>query len=217
MKIKNNSTLLFIGDSITSAARNFDLNGEGSDEAYGDGYVRIVKSCIDAFYTEQNIRMINMGIGGNTIRDLHDRWQKDVLEKSPTWLSIKIGINDVWRQFDRPLQPELHVLPEEYESTYRKLLEQTRASLEGLVIVSPFVISSQEDSMRKRMDEYAEIAKKMANEFDAIYVDTQVPFDKYLKHRHANDLCWDRIHPRQAGHMLIANAWLNELGFKWPI
>jgi lysophospholipase L1-like esterase len=29
---------------------------------------------------------------------LNARWQRDVLDLSPDWLSIMIGINDVWRQ-----------------------------------------------------------------------------------------------------------------------
>lgn len=60
-----------------------------------------------------------MGIGGNTILDLAVRWERDVLDRRPDWLSVIIGINDVWRQFDRPLQTELHVEADEYETTYR--------------------------------------------------------------------------------------------------
>ena len=36
----------------------------------------------------------------------------DVLDLKPDWLSIMIGINDVWRQFDNPTEPELHVYPD---------------------------------------------------------------------------------------------------------
>lgn len=44
MKIPANKRLLFIGDSITSGARDFAMAGEGtSNSAYGDGHVRIVK------------------------------------------------------------------------------------------------------------------------------------------------------------------------------
>ncbi len=218
MKIGRKSTLLFIGDSITSSARDFSQNGEGNDAAFGDGYVRIIKSMLDAFYTERDIRVINMGVGGHTIRDLAARWQSDVIDRQPDWLSIMIGINDVWRQFDAPLRPEKHVPPDEFKATYRQLLDSVRESLpglHGLVIASPYVISPPDDPMRRRMDEYAGIAREIAEAYDAIYVDTQAPFDTYLKHRHPNDLCWDRIHPRNAGHMLIAHAWLSQLGFSW--
>ncbi|MFN8378973.1 MAG: GDSL-type esterase/lipase family protein [Anaerolineae bacterium] len=47
--------------------------------------------------------VINMGVGGNTVRDLAARWESDVTALNPDWLSICIGINDVWRQFDARL------------------------------------------------------------------------------------------------------------------
>lgn len=77
-----------------------------------------------------------MGIGGNTILDLAVRWERDVLDRRPDWLSVIIGINDVWRQFDRPLQTELHVEADEYETTYRRLLGTVQKRLNGLVICS---------------------------------------------------------------------------------
>jgi lysophospholipase L1-like esterase len=216
MKIEKGQRLLFTGDSITSAARNFDMNGEGSDDAFGSGYVRMVKSIIESGYPERNIRFINTGYGGNTIRDLAGRWQADVVDREPDWLSVKIGINDVWRQFDAPLRSELHVVPEEYQATYRRLLAPLRAKLKGLVLCSPYVIDDDpKDAMRARMDEYRAMCQELAREFDAIYVDTQAPFDAYLKYHHPNALCWDRIHPSATGHMLIARAWLDAVGFDW--
>lgn len=216
MKIEPNEKLVFIGDSITSAARNFDLGGEGNDDAYGSGYVRMVKSILDAFCPERRIRVINKGIGGHTVLDLAERWQRDVLDLKPDWLSVMIGINDVWRQFDRPLMTESHVQLDVYTDTYRRLLEQTRPGLKGLVIASPYVLDTNiDDAMRRRMDEYRAVSQQMAEEFDGIYVDTQVAFDAYLQHYHSNQLCGDRIHPSSSGHMVIARAWLNALGFEW--
>ena len=57
---------------------------------------------LGAVYPERMIRVINMGVSGNTTRDLKARWQRDVLDLKPDWLSIMIGANDVWRQYDSP-------------------------------------------------------------------------------------------------------------------
>lgn len=47
------SKVLFIGDSITSGARDFNQPGEGlEDTAYGSGYVRLIKSFTDAVYPD---------------------------------------------------------------------------------------------------------------------------------------------------------------------
>jgi lysophospholipase L1-like esterase len=217
LRIEPTSKLLFIGDSITSAGRNLNLPGEGrTDDAYGSGYVLLVKSLIEAMHPQHRIRVVNQGIGGNTVRDLAVRWQADAIDQQPDWLSVMIGINDVWRQFDSPLRTEIHVGLEEYTTILRSLLAAVRPSLKGLVVCSPYVIDANPaDPMRADMDRYGAAARELAREFNAIFVDTQAPFDAYLRHHHPNQLCWDRIHPSATGHALIAKAWLDAVGFEW--
>jgi lysophospholipase L1-like esterase len=216
MKIEPGSKLLFIGDSITNGGRNLNLPGEGrTDDAYGSGYVLFVKSLLESTCPDSRIRVVNSGISGHTVRDLAARWQADVLDFRPDWLSVMIGINDVWRQFDTPLRAEIHVSLEEYTSTLRSLLAAVRPSLKGLVVCSPYVIDANPaDPMRAAMDRYGAAARSLAKEFDATFVDTQAAFDAYLRHHHPNQLCWDRIHPSATGHMLIAKAWLDAIGFE---
>ena len=90
-----------------------------------------------------------MGIGGNTVRDLQARWQTDVLDLNPDWLTVMIGINDVWRRFDQPAIPESHVSLEEYEQTLEELVRSALPGLEGLVIMTPFYLEpNDQDRMR---------------------------------------------------------------------
>jgi lysophospholipase L1-like esterase len=105
MLIQPNSKLVMIGDSITDCGRARPV-GEGLFEALGKGYVSLVDASLQAKEARQRIRVVNMGTSGNTVRDLKARWQSDVFDLNPDWLSIMIGINDVWRQFDSPLQAE---------------------------------------------------------------------------------------------------------------
>src|SRR5947209_545163 len=119
-----------IGDSITDCDRARPV-GEGLFGAQGRGYVANVDALLGAVYPERRIRVVNMGISGNTTRDLKARWQTDVLDLSPDWLSIMIGDNDVWRQFDSPWQTEQHVYLEEYEASLNHLVEQTAGRVKG--------------------------------------------------------------------------------------
>jgi lysophospholipase L1-like esterase len=216
MRIQAHSKLLFIGDSITDANRNQPGPSEGLFDPMGRGYVTMVDSLLGACYPELHIRTVNVGISGNTVKDLSSRWQTDVLDLKPDWLSIMIGTNDVWRQFDSPKRKEIHVHPEVFESTYASLLERTRKSVKGLVLMTPFYIeSNKSDAMRVRMDEYGAIVKKLASKFDSIFVDTQAAFDKVLPHNYAAELAWDRVHPTQTGHMILAKAFLDGVGFAW--
>jgi lysophospholipase L1-like esterase len=204
-----------IGDSVTDCGRIRPI-GEGEVDALGNGYVGMVDALIQATLPWQRIRVVNMGLSGNTVRDLNLRWQSDVLDLSPDWLSLMIGINDVWRQFDSPFQPEWGVPLDEYESTLGKLIEQTRPRLKGLVLMTPYFIElNLNDAMRVRMDQYSEVVRGLAKNYQAILVDTQMAFDVALRHMHPMALAWDRIHPNLAGHMMIARSFLNAIGYRW--
>lgn len=215
MIIENNSKLVMIGDSISDCGRARPV-GEGLFDAEGSGYIRNVRALLNSTYPEKNIRVVNMGSSGNTVRDLAERWQSDVLDLKPDWLSIMIGTNDVWRQFDLPHQTEIHVYPEEYESTLERLVRDTLPSLKGMVLMTPFFMEpNKNDAMRSRMDQYGEIVKKLAIKYGTVFVDTQKAFDELLKHYHSGAIGWDRVHPNAIGHMTIARAFLNALDFKW--
>lgn len=215
LKIANGSKWVLIGDSITDCGRTQPV-GEGLFGALGTGYVSMVDALIGATYPDAHLRLVNMGTSGNTVRDLKARWQKDVLDQNPDWLSIMIGINDVWRQFDSPRQQEWHVGLEEYEATYEELIDSVKGKVKGLILATPFYIESrQEDAMRKRMDEYGAIVKRLAAKHNAILVDTQAAFDRVLAHTYAAHLAWDRVHPTQTGVAVIARAFLDSIGFEW--
>ncbi len=142
------------------------------------------------------IRVVNMGTSGNTVRDLKARWQTDVLSQKPDWLSVMIGANDVWRQFDSPRQTEQHVLPDEYEQTLDELVALTRPAVPHIVLLTPFYIEpNPADAMRARMDEYGAVVKKVAGKHGTLLVDTQAAFDEVLTAYYPATLAWDRSTP----------------------
>ena len=213
---KSQQKLLFIGDSITDCGRGRPL-GQRRGTGLGTGYVSFVDSILGASHPELSVRVLNTGISGNRIIDLESRWQEDVLDLEPHWLSVMIGINDVWRQFDS--EPgAVQVGPEQYETIYRKLLAKTRPQLEGLVLMTPYFLESNvKDPMRAKMDIYGAITQKLAEEFDAVYVDTQAAFDQYLAHQPTQSLCSDRVHPNGVGHMILARSFLQAVGLNSAI
>lgn len=207
MNILDGQTILFTGDSITDCGRDRPI---GMGNGLGNGYVSLVNGFWSATNPECNIKVLNTGISGNRVTDLDGRWQEDVLDIAPDWLSIMIGINDVWRQFDNPDMDQVQI--NLYEKVYRKLLEQTRGSLKGLVLMTPYLIEPDlSDPMRAQMNRYSALVEKFATEFDAVFVNTQAAFDKYLKHRSSQTLCGDRVHPNLTGHMIIARSFLAEI------
>jgi lysophospholipase L1-like esterase len=208
MKIPARSHLLFIGDSVTDCGRARPI-GDGNDGELGNGYVALIDALLKANRPQHPIRISNMGIGGNTVRDLEARWASDVQALSPDWLSVMIGINDVWRQFDGKAKPEEMISPAQFESSYDRLLLTTRSRIKGLVLMTPYYIEPvKTDAMRRRMDEYGSIVKQLAQRHAAICIDTQAAFDRALASLNATALSADRVHPNQAGHTIIALAFL---------
>jgi lysophospholipase L1-like esterase len=213
MIFEKNDKLIMIGDSITDCGRNKPA-GEGLFDPYGNGYVNMVKAFLDASYPDQPIRIINKGLSGNTVRSLKSRWQEDVLDLNPDWLSICIGINDVWRQFDSPKMSEDHVLIEEYRSVLTELIQKTLPNLKGLILMTPYFIeSNRDDLMRVQIERYANVVKELAHEHKAILVDTQIGFDQMMESMHPMAIAWDRIHPNTSGHAQLARSFLKAINF----
>ena len=215
MLLEKNDKLLFIGDSISDYDRARPV-GEGLFKAWGTSYVADVGSLLCCMYPELNLRIVNMGISGNQIRDLDRRWQTDVLDLKPDFVSVLIGINDVWRQFDSPQMPEQHVPTDEYEATYHKLIEETLPKVKGMILMTPYMMEpNRKDPMRARMDEYGAMVKEIAAENHIPCIDLQAAFDEYFQEYHPASVNWDRIHPNTVGHCIIARALLNGIGFQW--
>ncbi|MCX6039278.1 MAG: SGNH/GDSL hydrolase family protein [Chloroflexi bacterium] len=215
MKIQPNTKLLMLGDSITDCGRVRPI-AEASGDALGTGYVSLINACLTATSPQARIRIVNMGVSGNTVRDLAARWSSDVVGLNPDWLSILIGINDVWRQFDTRLQIEDHISLDEYARTLETLIRTTRPQLKGLVLMTPYFIEpNRADPMRAKMDEYAAVVRKLAERYQAILVDTQAAFDSVSAELHPMALAGDRVHPNLTGHMILARAFLKAVDYTW--
>jgi len=200
--------LLIIGDSVTDCGRARPV-GAGAPPALGHGYVQRLEEKLRARDAARTGRITNMGVGGDTIRDLGARWETDVLALRPDWLAVMIGINDVWRHFD-PVRQADAVPPDEFERTYGALIVRTRPSLPGgLILMTPFYIEPDlRKPMRARMDTYGAIVAGLARRHQTILVDTQAAFDRALKQQSAAALAPDKVHPTQAGHQVLADAFL---------
>ncbi len=213
MIFQNNDRIIFAGDSVTDMGSNQPL-GEGLSDKVGRGYVRVVENMLAVWYPELNFRITNAGTSGNTSRDLLARFERDVTSQNPDWVSICIGINDVWRQFDVPAILDAAVLPDEYERNVESMILAVKKKVKGIFILSPYYIEPlSEDPMRRRMDEYGEICRRLAEKHGCEFVDFQRMFSDYCKYQHSSRLAWDRVHPNQMGATLMAREFLRHTGF----
>ena len=198
--------VVFIGDSITDAGRR------DAAPPLGGGYVGVVRGFLAARYPHHRLTIVNRGVGGDTVRHLAVRWAEDAIGPRPDWLSVGIGINDVWRDFGEN-RHEAVPLPE-YRETLRSLLSRAQDETGcRLIVMEPYVIEpDRTDPMRARMDEYGLAAREVAAALDAVNVRTQAAFDTVLATTSPADWAADRVHPNVAGHAVIADAFLSAVG-----
>lgn len=215
MIFENMDRIVFAGDSVTDMGRQHPL-GEGLFDNVGRSYVRILENMFAAFYPEVKLRITNAGIAGNTSRDLLARFDEDVVSLKPDWVSVCIGVNDVWRQFDSPAIADAAVMPDEYEKNIEQMIEKVKGKVKGIFILSPYYMEpNREDMMRKRMDEYVDVCKKLAKKHGCIFIDFQKMYENYCKVRHSSYIAWDRVHPNQVGATLMAREFLKHCDFDY--
>lgn len=207
MILEENTTVLFTGDSITDCGRNRETGGVD----LGEGYAAWTAALLQARYPRHGNHFLNTGIGGNRVTDLEARWEEDVVGHHPDYVSVMIGINDVWRQFDRPWMEQVD--PGQFAEILGGLVRATLPQVKGMILMTPYFIElNREDPMRRMMDEYGYIVEKLARSHGAVFVDTQAAFDTWLKHNPSQRICADRVHPNLIGHAILSHALLQALG-----
>ncbi len=208
--IKENSTILFQGDSITDAGRTYDIQIEGcvTPCELGTGYPSKVKQFLDTFFKEKNITVLNRGISGNRTIDLKNRWDEDCIDLKPDYLSILIGVNDTWRRYDRNDITSV----EEYEANFRCILKRAKDELNcEIVILEPFIIptDSSKDCWYEDLVWKIQVARKLAREFNATFIPLDGAFASKCVEMEPSYWSLDGVHPTDAGHSFIARLWLD--------
>ena len=210
--LKTSDVILFQGDSITDAGRDKVNEQANSPGSFGSGYAYLAAAnLLNTFAAAQPV-IYNRGISGNKVFELAERWQKDCLDLKPKVLSILVGVNDFWHTLDYNYDGTV----QKYEADYRKLLSNTKKMFPEiqLVICEPFAVLGCKAVTEKwypAFDEYRVSAKKMAEEFDAIFIPYQAIFDEAQKYAPGKYWTGDGVHPSMAGCSLMAEAWLKAL------
>jgi lysophospholipase L1-like esterase len=196
-------TFLFQGDSITDAERKReDVNN------FGFGYPNIVASK----YLSENIgeyQFINKGISGNRVVDLYARIKCDIINLKPDYMSILIGINDVWHE----LSSQNGVDNEKFKKILSMLIEEVKEALPEIKIImlEPFVLKGpateeQWNEFRSETELRAKSVKAVAEKYNLKFVPLQEKFDELSKNIETTYWLADGVHPTAAGHGIIAKA-----------
>lgn len=202
IKLKPGDTILFTGDSITDCGRR-----DAATAPLGTGYVRMIA---DELAVTGDPTIINTGIGGNRAADLESRWQFDVLDHRPDVLTIMIGINDTWRRYDSNYPTSA----ETFEQHYRDILIRSRAKLPGqIVLFEPFLVevTDAQRAWREDLGPKIDVVRALADEFDTELIPTDALMTTAAEDLGASAVAGDGVHPTDAGHRVLADAWLERV------
>lgn len=204
-------TILFQGDSITDVGRNRERN-----DMLGWGYPRLVEAQL-GFDCPGAYNFQNRGIGGNRILDLYARIVKDILNIAPDYLSILIGVNDIWHGLDDENGTGLA----RFEKVYDMLLTELQEALPDtkIMIMEPFILrGAATDNREDQPDRWeifssgvyqvAAIVKSLAEKHAVKFIPLQEKFNEAEKLAPAAYWLFDGVHPSAKGHELIKRQWL---------
>ncbi|MFD6698275.1 MULTISPECIES: SGNH/GDSL hydrolase family protein [unclassified Microbacterium] len=189
---------MFFGDSITEAGRR-----RPGGNALGEGYVRMIAE------RTSPAGIVNLGIGGDRVRDLRSRWN-DVVAAQPDTLTVLIGINDVWRHFDR----DDYTPPDAFAADLRTILDGAHTRGTRAILMEPFLLPVEPGQWGwlSELEEKIGIVNMLGTEYSTPVVPLSRLFIEAAAELDPADLAPDGIHPSPRGHRLIADAWLAVAG-----
>lgn len=205
---KDGQTVLFQGDSITDCGRNYE-----DPTSLGGGYPSKIAAIYNELFPGVNVNFVNKGVSGARIPDLIVRYIEDIMDIAPDFISIFIGINDVWRRYDSGDPSTVDAFRDHYEY----LLKMIRSHMPEtkIMLIEPYVLNSLPDraAWREDLDPKIQVVREMA----ALYADYYLPLDGIMAAncvgRHtAQELSEDGVHPSDTGHAVIAEAYFRTLG-----
>ena len=199
--------IVFQGDSITDVGRN---TNNGSLISMGQGYPLMITGDLSAKYPGE-YEFVNRGISGNRVVDIYARIKKDCWNLEPDVLSLLIGVNDVWHEFN----PDANgVDAARFEKMYRILAQDTLERFPNCKIIAmePFVlhgpaVDENWEGFYSEVLLRAKAVRKVAEELGLIFVPLQEKLEEACKLQPSTYWLGDGVHPTPAGHRLIANAW----------
>ncbi len=204
--------ILFQGDSITDCERNRTYSS-----LPGMGYPTLVKARLGFEYPGE-YQFLNKGVSGNRIVDVYARIKNDIINLKPDYLSILIGVNDVWHELDG-----VHngVAAPKFELIYDLLITEIREALPDvkIMLLAPFVLegnaTQNTDSEPDRWETFrtetalrAAATKRIAEKHGLPFVELQSKFEALCEKAPADYWLTDGVHPHTMGHELIAREWI---------
>lgn len=187
--------IVFFGDSIT----NFG--------ARPGGYIRRIERLQKEADLEYKYELSGAGVDGNTVFDLYERVDKDVLSEGADVVVIVIGINDIWHKVRGA-----GISREDFEACYEALIKKFISADIKIVLCTPTVIGEKRDYQNEQDEDleiYSTIIRALAAKYSVPLVDLRKAFLTYnlahnVEDREEGVLTFDKVHLNDHGNQVVA-------------
>jgi lysophospholipase L1-like esterase len=207
--LRDGDRVVFYGDSITQDG----------------GYARLVEEYAVTRFPTWDLRFYNAGVGGDTVKggwagDIETRLERDVVALRPTVVTIMLGMNDGGY---KPYDPQTFSA---YAEGYRAIVSRLRDKVPGarltLIRPSPFDDVTRPPGFAPGYDDvlrrYGCYVTALGAREKTEVVDFREPLNAGLAAVEAENpalarqLLPDRVHPSEAGHLVLGAALLRAWG-----
>ena len=199
------SVVLFQGDSITDCERQQSGVGE-----LGYGYPGFVAGRL-GLEAPGAYTFYNRGLSGNRIVDVYARIKQDIINLQPDYMSLLIGVNDVWHE----LAHKNGVDTDKFRKLYCMLLDEVLEALPNIkiILIEPFVLRGPETEaqyalFRSEVQMRAQVVRGLAEQYNLPLICLQEDLDTMEATAPQNYWLRDGVHPTAYFHQFIADKWL---------
>ena len=192
---RKRTKIVFFGDSITNYG------------ARPGGYITRILRILKEAEIEYNYELAGAGVDGNTVFDLYERTDSDILSKGADIVVILIGINDVWHKLSGKGTDKMT-----FERIYEAIIKKLQPAAIKIVLCTPTVIGERLHYMNEQdadLEIYCEIVRNLASKYELPFADLRKAFLNYNFINNINDneygiLTYDRVHLNENGNQLVA-------------
>jgi lysophospholipase L1-like esterase len=211
--VKSGEKIAFLGDSITAA-------GWSSPS----GYVKLVIEGLKANGVEAEA--VPAGISGHKSDQMLARLEKDVLSKSPQWMTLSCGVNDAWHGARGVPLDDAMAANGTFDAnvaqrgTYKKNITEiidkaTAAGVKPVILTATVIKEELDGELNKKVAPYNEFLRGLAKEKNVPIADLNAMFHEAIKAANkpgTNVLTYDGVHMSAEGDQLMAVGVLQAFG-----
>lgn len=194
LTLKKGDHILFYGDSLTAQALT------------PKGWVTLLREHFKKNHADLGIEVSTFAVGGYPIVQRLKRLDQEVIAKKPTVVVIQGGVPDALRGFTG----------EEFKTALHEMIDRLHKEGARVVVCSCTSLGEKKDGSNrvdKKLDEFAEIARRVAEDKKVPLNDLRKAFQEYWNKNNPDNkdkgiLTYDGNHFNDVGNQFVAEQML---------